>query len=330
MATTAPPLAAGRRFDPTRTLGIRGQYERDMARRFRALRVQVRAAIVGQDVFGLAGTTSIPAVPLQVARAAEGTLARYGLAPFVPQQSIFQQLPADLRARVPIRRFDFPLLEDKIDGFVDWLDESADAMILEVIRGPAGRVTLRSGWQDLYVRSSYARGVDLANTRLRQQGVTVEELPEELLADVFNRPVHVQALGSLSSRSFHELQGVTRAMSQEMSRALADSFAQGHGARKMAGLLAGRVDKIGITRARMIARTETIRAFSDATLNRYSESGIRGVVGEAELQSAQDGKVCPICQGLEALGAIPIEEARGVIPVHPNCRCAWLPVVDFS
>ena len=24
----------------------------------------------------------------------------------------------------------------------------------------------------------------------------------------------------------------------------------------------------------------------------------------------------------------PVDEARGVIPVHPNCRCVWVPVVD--
>ena len=32
------PIVGARQFDPTQTLGIRAQYERDMARRFRALR----------------------------------------------------------------------------------------------------------------------------------------------------------------------------------------------------------------------------------------------------------------------------------------------------
>ena len=347
MTPATATLAAA--VDPTGTTGIRAQYERDMVRRWTALRDQVHAAVIEFDAFDLTAgdeTTVLtflnrrqtaPAVAQD--GAAEDILAEYGLSPFTVRPDIFQRLPPDLRQRVPIRRFAFPLDEEKLDGFSEWLAEAMDAMILEVVRGPGGRISYRSGWQDLYVRAAYARGVDTANERLAEAGmadVTVPELgtpddvvvPREILADVFNRPLHVQALGALYSRNFTELQGVTQATAQQMSRVLAEGLGQGLGPEKISTLLAGRIDAIGIRRARLIARTEIIRAFADATLLRYQEAGIREVVGAVELLTARDDRVCPICRFLEEQGPVSIEEAKGVIPVHPNCRCAWIPVID--
>jgi hypothetical protein len=37
--------------------------------------------------------------------------------------------------------------------------------------------------------------------------------------------------------------------------------------------------------------------------------------------------VCEKCQDLEGK-VFTTEEARGVIPVHPNCRCCWVSVIE--
>jgi SPP1 gp7 family putative phage head morphogenesis protein len=101
----------------------------------------------------------------------------------------------------------------------------------------------------------------------------------------------------------------------------------------MARELVNRVDKIGITRAKMLARTEIINAHAEATLNTYDEAGLDGVTLLSEFSTAQDESVCPICEELSQQdngngpGVFTIEQARGVIPVHPNCRCGWLPIV---
>jgi SPP1 gp7 family putative phage head morphogenesis protein len=95
----------------------------------------------------------------------------------------------------------------------------------------------------------------------------------------------------------------------------------------VAKLIAGRVDKIGIVRGELLARTEIIRAHAEATLNRYQEFGVEGVTGDVELQTSEDDKVCELCKGL--VGKVfTIEEARGVLPLHPNDRCAWKPVIN--
>jgi SPP1 gp7 family putative phage head morphogenesis protein len=115
-------------------------------------------------------------------------------------------------------------------------------------------------------------------------------------------------------------------MDKQISRTLANGLAEGRGPMEIARSLVDRVEKIGVTRARMLARTETIASHAQASLNTYEEAGLEGVQVEAEFATAQDNKVCPECQALEGR-TFTMQEAQGVIPVHPNCRCAWLPVV---
>ena len=76
-----------------------------------------------------------------------------------------------------------------------------------------------------------------------------------------------------------------------------------------------------------LARTEVINAYTEGTLDSYERLGVEEVQGRAEWSTAGDDRVCPQCAGME--GAVfTIREARGLIPLHPNCRCAWLPVID--
>jgi len=96
----------------------------------------------------------------------------------------------------------------------------------------------------------------------------------------------------------------------------------------IASLVAGRIDAIGLNRARMIARTEIVRAHAEGTLDRYEQYGVSAVGALVEWDS---GAHCPICTGLQQRdngygpGVYTLEQARGLIPVHPNCTCAWSP-----
>jgi SPP1 gp7 family putative phage head morphogenesis protein len=56
--------------------------------------------------------------------------------------------------------------------------------------------------------------------------------------------------------------------------------------------------------------------------------GIAHVLSKVEFSTARDGRVCSVCESLE--GKIyEVKNAHGIIPVHPNCRCTWLPYVSF-
>lgn len=75
-------------------------------------------------------------------------------------------------------------------------------------------------------------------------------------------------------------------------------------------------------RAVMIARTETLRSFNTATIDSYKMAGI----ANAQFIVAQDERTCDTCLSLSGL-IVPVSEARGSLPIHPQCRCTWIAVI---
>lgn len=218
----------------------------------------------------------------------------------------------------PPRRFDFPVdVPGKADAFDAWLRGALDTGVLEII---GGRPT---GWQNAYVRAGYSRGVEHADRMLRQVGLEPEE---GALAQTFNQPIHVSKLQLLYSRNFRALRGITDATGQSLSRIITDGLARGRGPREVAREIRKAVSTIGRNRSLVMARTEIMYAHQEATLNRFQQAGVEEVVGRAELLTAQDERVCQQCLSLEGT-TYKIDEARGLIPVHPQCRCCWLPVL---
>lgn len=78
------------------------------------------------------------------------------------------------------------------------------------------------------------------------------------------------------------------------------------------------------TRAEMIARTEHARAVNTGTLQAYVNYGVT----EVEIITAGDSLVCDDCEDAEDNNPWSIQEAQSLLPMHPNCRCAYAPVVD--
>jgi len=234
------------------------------------------------------------------------------------------QQPLPIGNVEPAKRYDWPSdPAGKAQAFLAWLQEAVDEDILDVTRGERREIVSYGGWQDVYVRGAYARGTNQASAALKGAGMAI---PSYSMAGVFNAPMHADALAMLFARNFNELKGITEAMSQQIARALANGMGAGLGPQDIAWMIVDRVNKIGIVRARTMARTEIIHAHAESTLNRYQEFAVPGVTAEAELSTSGDGKVCDKCRGLE--GTIyTIQEARGIIPKHPNCRCAWKPAV---
>lgn len=299
--------------DPTATKTLRANYAAEMYRRFRALKGAVRTAIIDHDVFGIAGgaNPSGPGTKSPTVQAGDRLAA--------------QQNEPDINITPPRPgAYDFPSDQAKVDEFMSWVDEQVDRGILERSTFERRAVSAAEPWQNLYLRDAYRKGVQHADAALVGEGVIAET---ETLSAVFRAPQHADAAGMLFTRAFRELEGVTSAMGQDMSRELADGLLQGENPRKIARRLNDRVDNVGLHRGRLIARTETIRAHNEAALNRYDDvqERIDGVTTLAEHLTAGDRRVCPICAGL-AGSTYTVEQARGRIPVHPRCRCTWVPV----
>lgn len=308
---------------PTRTRTIQQDYEADAFTRFRRVKGLIRETVVANDALGLTNDSSTPGVPV----------SPQALEVNADDPAWWKTYAVERRRGVvnadPARDFDFPRSGEKAEAFLDWLQGVEDDEVLEIVQRSGGRIVARDRWQDVYVRRSYGRGLKHANARLREAGVDVDAIDD--VVRLFNQPIHAETLSQLFTRNFTELQGITDAMDQEISRQLTQGFAEGWGPRKMARELNDRVDAVGITRARTMARTETIRTHSEATLNRYERmlGPDAQVTGKAEWRTAGDDRVCPICEGLEGQ-TFALDEARGMLPIHPNCRCSWLPVVGSA
>lgn len=332
-ATPARRLAANAELDrdPTRSVTLRRDYARAHSRRWRWLKGAIRRGVgYESDALGLSQDP-----PTRPAIQQESPEVRRELNRLRRELRAARRRGDFDRARRLARefvetpgRFNFPRSSQKAAAFSGWLDQATDAGIIEVELDANGNIVERAGWQQVFVRRAYVKGVSHADVQLRTAGADVAPRFDDVQRTL-QLPIHADALELLYSRNLEELRGVTEAASQEMRRTLADGFAEGWNPRKTATSINRRVDAVGIRRSRLIARTETIRSHSEATLNRFAQHGVTKVTGQAEFATAGDDRVCPICVGLEGQ-VFDLEEARGVIPVHPNCRCAWLPVTRES
>jgi hypothetical protein len=81
-----------------------------------------------------------------------------------------------------------------------------------------------------------------------------------------------------------------------------------------------RYDRLLRDRSKLIARTEVSRSVNEGYLD--SLEGTR--YEEVEISSA--GDACTFCLDLAGI-KFKRSEARGKLPVHPNCRCHWIVVI---
>lgn len=286
-------------FDPTRTLTVRSKFVRDMVRRFKKLKQSIRKAIIEDDMLG--------------AKSEIGSVGR-----------VVTNAP-----------FEYRKSASKLKAFKKWLEGENQKFILsrggegiQVTRVPGSIEGLENQWTDTYIQSAYQKGMVRGRRELIKAGVDLPSLDDELggIRASFNQPFHAERVGLAYTRTYEVLEGVTKTMSSQMSQVLASGMAEGRSPREIAESLNDRVDKIGITRAKTIARTEVIRAHHDANIAEYERAGISGVTVKAEWVTA-GFNVCPICEANEG-SVFTIQEMRGLIPVHPNCRCVAVPIVE--
>lgn len=279
----ANPHVLTRQIDPTRTKTLRDRFVADMTRRFRRIQKLIRESVVTNDCFGL------------------------------------REQPTVLAA-IPPREFEFLRDDEKLVEFMKWLNEQVRENVFEIVTYDRLGETITGLWTNLYIDSAYKQGIRRARQEMRKAGAEIPDIGNEYVDEVnvsFNAPIHVDRVAVLYSRVFTELEGVTATMDQQISRILSEGLIQGWSPERIARELVDRVDKIGITRARMLARTEVIRAHHLATIQEYRNAELQEIKIQAEFTTAGDGRVCPECAALNGK-VMSLEKAEFIIPVHPN------------
>jgi hypothetical protein len=160
-------------------------------------------------------------------------------------------LPVALEAAPP-NAFAFNRTADKVTAFMRWLNQQEEAEILEVTRVPGALgAGLERPWTDLYIQSAYQKGIARSRSELVKAGYDIPSFADtgQTLEAVMNGPVHADRAGVIFTRVFTELEGITRAMDQQISRVLSQGLIDGKNPREIAREINDRVSKIGLTRA---------------------------------------------------------------------------------
>lgn len=147
---------------------------------------------------------------------------------------------------------------------------------------------------------------------------------EQYLARAFSKQATTEKVKLLAGRTFSEMDGLSSKAATKMSRALADGLVRGSTPEEIGDALVCEID-LAKSQAMTIVRTELTRAHAEGQLDALESLGHENVIVAVEWSTAHDSKVCELCEPLGGI-VLKLSEARGMLPRHPNCRCAWSPV----
>lgn len=309
-------------LDPSRTTALRNAFSKALRRRFTELRFLIWEVVVDDDVFGLVESQSFTALT-----------ARPGKHAFAHSRNA-----------------------DKVKSFMSWLQNVIDTSLLQLNETDRLRQTTSNAWTNRFIRDAYNRGRLKARAQMGAVGIVppagmrpILNVNLSLLAKKKTTPKKKKLvkpkspledrLLTLEKQVFNELRGITKDMAKNISKVLAQGLKNGDSPKTIAKKINNTIKKLGKdlgmkdtlgryisaeVRADMMARTEIIRAHAEAQLQEFKDWGLQGVSVKAEFITAGDARVCSICAKHEKQ-VFTIAEARGLIPLHPRCRCIWLP-----
>lgn len=175
-------------------------------------------------------------------------------------------------------------------------------------------------WWEPFVQSGYRTGWRQSAGPLRRRRFLPGPSGPEPLGPV--GPPSTAALTSLLTLAESRMEALAQTTLQAVREAV--SATRTHGVARLTQAVRELLPGLR-RRGRALTETTTIGAHATGTLDALEQAGVQQVVPEIEavrLTTAGDARVCRICRAL-AGRVYPIAQARGVVPLHPSCRCAW-------
>ena len=129
------------------------------------------------------------------------------------------------------------------------------------------------------------------------------------------------ALDWIKLRSLTLAKSINKTTLEALRNELALGFEAGESISQLSKRIEGYFTDKAKVRAETISRTETISAANEGALHRFEIEGVDKSEfyispGACEECIPYDGKIYPT------------KEAHGIIPIHVNCRCVFLPVIE--
>ena len=305
-----------------------------MILRTREAKAQLRSLVVGNARGGISSRKSLRASPSRVDPTQTGSLRRRMIADLNRR---FARLNYEIYKLI-VEEDAFGLLEPvnpilmvgnslatnagvwkfldiggKIAAFGNWIRGQLQQQFLQA--------TDDALWEE-YVKEGFRKGAGRSlQDVLRKRGIV--GTAADLLRLGFGQPEAVEKVKYLVQRTLGEIEGVTGDAALKLTRTLADGLVMGQHPKQIAKTLKDVVE-VSKTRAEAIAQTEIIRAHAGGQIIALKTQGVTKVGVAVEWDVTDDNKLCPKCKAMDGV-VFSIEEAEGLIPRHPRCRCRFIP-----
>lgn len=137
---------------------------------------------------------------------------------------------------------------------------------------------------------------------------------QKLMEQLFKKP---WAGGNFSSRLWEN----NKVLAMNLNDILTTGLQQGKTITEISIELSNRMNK-GFNVCHRLIRTETMHYLNQSSLMAYKDSGI----SQVEIWAAEDERMCKVCGSKH--GKKYLIEKAPVLPLHSNCRCTVLPIVE--
>jgi hypothetical protein len=129
--------------------------------------------------------------------------------------------------------------------------------------------------------------------------------------------------GLRERRARNDAEGIAGYLEQRLLRTVAEALATPLSPRQLGLAASATVTSVGQARLLALVNSELTSSYADATLDAYDELGVQTVAIEAEWSALT--AACSFCSSQDG-EEYALEDAYGVLPLHPGCRCDWVPV----
>ncbi len=235
---------------------------------------------------------------------------------------IHQWLVVEDELALNAKKFQFQNDPNKLAEFNKWLEQRINQRLLQAYES-------NEPWIMDYVAEAYDKGYARAYDQINAYGL-VKKSPnvasdkQAFVARSLGSPVRAEKLQILGTRTFESLKGTAQSVKSGLTRILTDGMANGLGPKQIAKQIKEELN-MDLAKANRIARTEITHAHAEAQLESFEALNVDEVSVEAEWLTAEGA--CQACEDMAREGPYPVSEAHGLIPYHPNCRCAWIPSI---
>ncbi|MDB1935264.1 minor capsid protein [Clostridium tertium] len=185
-------------------------------------------------------------------------------------------------------------LQKNIESIIRDLGENVESF---------GENNMLEGFQDTY------------SNVMAQLGITeFDKVPKKVMEEMLREPW-------LGSNFSERLWKNTQVLASNLNELLTNGIIQGKTVTEIAIQLNNRMNE-GFNIAHRLIRTEIIHYLNESAFKGYKDAGCV----EVELWAATDERTCKVCSSKH--GKKYRIKDRPILPLHANCRCTYLPVID--